>query len=110
MPVENKIARPVFHFPNTPPESQPINHLGGAALPALLIAASKDKLINPVRNTGGLAAKLRSHGVAVEEVYYGGVSHTTLVASIAAPLRALAPTLDTVDAFVKRHSALIAVC
>lgn len=106
LPVENKTARPVFHFPATPPASQPINHTGGATLPALLIAANKDKLVNPVRNTGGLAAKLRAAGVPVEEVYYDGVSHITLVASIAAPLRSLAPTLDAIDAFVKSKSAL----
>jgi acetyl esterase/lipase len=103
MPIENRTARPVFHFPATPPASQPINHTGGAVLPALLIAAREDKLVNPVRNTGGLAARLRAGGVPVEEVYYDGVSHTTLVASIAAPLRALAPTLDAIDAFVKAN-------
>ena len=104
MPIENKIARPVFHFPHTPRQSQPINHTVGAVLPALLIAASTDKLVNPVRNTGGLAAKLRAGGVPVEEVYYDGISHTTLVASISAPLRSLAPTLDAIDAFVKGTS------
>ena len=109
MPIENKTARPVFHFPNTPPQSQPINHTDGAVLPALLIAANQDQLVNPVRNTGGLAARLRTHGVPVEEVYYDGVSHITLVASIAAPLRALAPTLDTIDAFVKGKSTAIAL-
>ena len=105
LPDENPTARPVFHFPDTPAESQPINHTDGAVLPALLIAANKDSLVNPNRNTAGLAAKLRAHGVPVKEVYYDGVSHTTLVASLAAPLRSLAPTLDAVDQFVrsKRH-------
>jgi acetyl esterase/lipase len=103
LPIENRTARPVFHFPDTPVESQPVNHIGGAVLPTLLIAANKDKLVNPVRNTGGLAIRLRAAGVPVEEVYYDGVSHTTLVASIAAPLRSLAPTLDAIDAFVKAN-------
>ena len=109
LPVENKTARPVFNFPNTPVESQPINHTGGAVLPALLIAANKDSLVNPTRNTAGLAAKLRAHGVPVKEVYYDGVSHTTLVASIAAPLRSLAPTLDAIDQFVRSKSVLMQV-
>jgi acetyl esterase/lipase len=100
LPVENKVTRPVFHFPDTPTASQPINHVGASAPPALLIAASSDSLVNPARNTGGLAIKLRSKGVAVTEAYYDGVSHTTLVGSIAAPLRGLAPTLDAVDGFV----------
>ncbi|MDQ2989329.1 MAG: alpha/beta hydrolase [Pseudomonadota bacterium] len=109
LPVENPTARPVFHFPNTPADSQPVNHLDGAALPALLIAANKDSLVNPARNTGGLANRLRARGVPVKEIYYDGVSHTTLVASIAAPLRSLAPTLDAIDQFVRSKSALIQV-
>ena len=109
LPVENPTARPVFHFPNTPVDSQPVNHLDGAALPALLIAANQDKLVNPMRNTGGLAKRLRARGVPVKEVYYDGVSHTTLVASLAAPLRTLAPTLDAIDQFVRSKSELIQV-
>jgi len=100
LPIVNKDTRPVFHHPNTPPGSQPVNHVGTTSPPALLIAASSDRLVNPTDNTGRLAAKLRSTGVAVTELYYDGVTHTTLVASMAAPLRGLAPTLDAVDSFV----------
>ncbi|MES3021288.1 MAG: alpha/beta hydrolase [Pseudomonadota bacterium] len=100
IPIENKTTRPVFHFPNTPTESQPINHVSAKSPPALLIAANKDDLVNPKRNTGGMAAKLRANGVAVEEVYLDKVNHITLVASFAGPLRLLAPTLDTVAGFV----------
>ncbi len=101
LPVENKTTRPVFHFPNTPTDSQPVNHVTSSSLAALLIAPVEDDLVNPKRNTGGLARKLRESGVAVTEHYFDGVSHTTLVGSLAAPLRGLAPTLDQVDAFVK---------
>ncbi|MES2760358.1 MAG: alpha/beta hydrolase [Pseudomonadota bacterium] len=105
LPVVNPTARPVFHFPNTPVDSQPINHVGATRLPALLIAAQEDKLVNPVRNTGGLAARLRAAGAPVDEVYYDSVSHTTLVASFAAPLRTLAPTVDAVAKFVQAPPA-----
>jgi len=100
IPIENKTTRPVFHFPDTPPASQPINHVSKDSPPALLIAANKDELVNPKRNTAHLADKLRATGVHVEEIYYDGVSHTTLVGSIAAPLRSLAPTLDDVSKFI----------
>jgi acetyl esterase/lipase len=109
IPIENRNARPVFHFPNTPAESQPINHTAGATLPVLLIAARNDRLVNPRRNTGGLATKLRARGVPVQEIYYDRVSHTSLVASLAAPLRGLAPTLDTIEQFVKHQDSLIQV-
>lgn len=101
LPVQNRVTRPVFHFPDTPAESQPVEHVSADAPPALLIAAREDATVNPVRNTGGLAARLRAAGVPVRELYFDGVSHTTLVASLSASLRRLAPTLDTVEDFVR---------
>ena len=102
LPIENATTKPVFHFPDSPPESQPVRHVSAASPPALLIAANSDNLVEPKRNTGGLAARLRAEKVDVKELYYDKVSHTTLVGSIAAPLRWLAPTLDDVAAFVLR--------
>lgn len=109
IPIENKVTRPVFHFPDTPKASQPINHVSKDTPPALLIAASKDDLVNPARNTGGLARKLRASGVLVQEHYFDGVSHTTLVGSIAAPLRTLAPTVDTIEQFINSDGGRTAV-
>jgi acetyl esterase/lipase len=100
LPVENKTTRPVFNFPDTPADSQPINHGGANSPPALLIAANKDKLVDPQRNTGKLATRLRTDMVPVTERYFDGVNHVTLVASLSSTLSALAPTLDVVSAFV----------
>jgi acetyl esterase/lipase len=108
LPIENPTAKLVFDFPGTPLTSQPVRHVGNDAPPALLIAANKDKLVNPVRNTGGMARVLREHKVPVTEIYYDGVSHTTLVGSIAAPLRMLAPTLDQIEQFVLRGPGTVA--
>jgi acetyl esterase/lipase len=105
LPIENPTTKPVFHFPDTPPESQPIRHVTAAAPPALLIAARSDRLVDPARNTGRLAAALRAQHVPVTELYYDRVSHTTLVATLAAPLRWLAPTLDDVAAYVQAPPA-----
>ncbi|USX17425.1 alpha/beta hydrolase [Oxalobacteraceae bacterium OTU3CAMAD1] len=102
LPIENPTTKPVFHFPDSPPESQPVRHVSAASPPALLIAARSDKLVDPQQNTGHLAERLRANQVDVTELYYDKVSHTTLVGSIGAPLRWLAPTLDDVAAFVLR--------
>ena len=106
LPIENPDAKPVFFFPDTPVSSQPINHVTAAAPPALLIAPKPghDKLVDPQRNTGGLAAALRAQGRPVTEQYLDGVSHATLVASLASPLRMLAPTLDHISAFIDANS------
>ena len=109
MPIENPTTRPVFHFPATPRDSQPINHVGKDNPRALLLASNNDKLVNPVRNTGGLAKKLRDNGVYVKEAYYDGVNHVTLVGSLAAPLRLLSPALDDIDAFIKSDAGRNAV-
>ncbi len=101
IPINDKNVRPVFFYPDTPPASQPINHVTAGAPPALLIASHTDKLVDPVRNTGGLANRLRSVGVAVDEVYFDNTSHASLIGAIAWPLRGLAPVLDTVVRFIK---------
>src|SRR5476651_937893 len=101
LPIENRDVRPVFFYPDSPPDSQPINHVSHDAPPSLLIASVDDNLVNPKRNTGGLAKKLRAAGVPVEEFYFTKTSHATLVASMARPLRWLAPVLDRVTAFIK---------
>jgi len=101
LPIDNRTTRPVFSYPDTPPDSQPASHVGRSAPPALLIAPRDDDTVDPVRNTGGLAARLRAAGVPVTEAYYDGVGHATLVASLSNSLRRLAPTLDAVTAFVR---------
>ena len=101
LPIENEGAKPVFFAPNTPRESQPIVHVTAAAPSTLLIASKQDSLVNPVRNTGGLARTLRAAGVKVEEIYTDRTSHTSLIGSLARPLRGLAPTLELIERFVK---------
>ena len=105
LPVENPDVKPVFHFPDTPASSQPVNHVGAGAPPALLIVSEKDSLVNPARNTGNLASRLREAGVEVETIAYGRTSHATLVAAMSRPLRGLAPVLGDVERFVASHGA-----
>lgn len=100
LPIKNPDVRPVFFHPNSPPDSQPINHVSANAPPALLLAARDDDLVNPQRNTGGLAKRLRAVGVPVGEHYYDNVSHITLVAALANPLRYKAPALEEITRFI----------
>jgi acetyl esterase/lipase len=100
LPIENPEVKPVFFFPNSPPDSQPINHVSAASPPALLIAATDDTLVNPQRNTGGMARRLREQGVSVRELYFSKPGHATLVASLSRPMRSLAPVLDEVVSFI----------
>lgn len=109
LPIVNPDVKPVFNRPGVedpaPADSQPLRHVSAAAPRSLLIAARDDALVNPQRNTGGLARALRDSGVAVDERYYDGVNHLTLVGAFGRPLRGLAPVVDDVTAFVGKAVA-----
>lgn len=105
LPVENPQVKPIFFFPDSPPDSQPINHVSATSPPALLIAAKDDTLVNPGRNTGGMARRLREQGVPVRELYFSRPGHGTLVAAFSHPMRWLAPVLDEVVAFIHGQDA-----
>ena len=66
----------------------------------LLIAANKDSLVDPQRNTGGLARRLKAAGVETRVRYLDNVSHVTVMAAVAGPLKFLAPVREAVLAFL----------
>ena len=101
LPIENPDVKPVFFAPDSPPDSQPVRHVEAGAPPALLIASHQDKLVSAERNTAGLARLLRAQQVPVVERYFDNTSHASLVASLARPLRFIAPTLDEVSQFIE---------
>ena len=105
LPMTNVDAQPVFFHPNCPPGTQPLEHAGAGAPRTFLGAAIKDSLVNPQRNTVGLAAKLQAANVPVTLKLYERVSHTTLAGAFAAPLRWLAPVRDDVVAFIEATPA-----
>lgn len=100
LPIAIPDVQVAFSWPNTPPDSQPLFHASRAAPRTLLLAARNDTLVSAVRNTEGLAKKLVTAGVPVEVEILDGVSHTTIIGSLARPLRGLAPVLDRVSQFV----------
>lgn len=107
LPVDNPDVKPIFFHPDSPPDSQPVFHVRYGLPPALLIAANEDEVVNPVRNTGSLAERLRDARVPVKEVYLDRVGHATLVATLSQPLHTLAPTLDLIEEFVHSPSTSV---
>ncbi len=100
LPIENPDTQRAFNWPNTPRNSQPIEYVSAKAPRTLLIASNKDNLVNPIRNTVGLAHKLKAAGVDTTVKRYDNTSHTTIIASLATPLRFLAPVRDDVLGFI----------
>jgi acetyl esterase/lipase len=101
LPIENPQAQVAFDWPATPPDSQPLAHVSAAAPRTLLIAAKKDKLVDPVRNTEQMAGKLRAAGVPVEVREFDDLSHITLIGAVAKPLQWLGgPVLPPIAQFI----------
>jgi acetyl esterase/lipase len=100
LPIENPDTRRAFNWPDTPRDSQPVEYVSFKAPRTLLIAANKDNLVDPVRNTGGLARRLKAAGVDTTVRYLDGVSHVTIMASVAAPLKFLSPVREEILAFL----------
>ncbi len=104
LPMTNVDAQPVFFHPNYPPGTQPLEYAGAGAPRSFLGAPIKDSLVDPQRNTVGLASKLQAANVPVTLKLYERVSHTTLAGAFAKPLRWLAPVLADVMAFINEGS------
>jgi len=100
LPIKNPEVKPVFFHPDYPTGTQPIGYARRDAPPALLAAAASDDLVNPQRNTVGLAGKLKDAGVPVTLKLYEPVNHMTIAGALAWPLRWMAPVLDDVARFV----------
>jgi len=100
LPIRNPEVQQAFGWPGTPADSQPLAHVSRVAPPALLLAPRNDDVVDPVRNTQGLADRLRAAGAPVQAQLLGGVNHATLPAAMARPLRWMAPVLPQVLAFV----------
>ncbi len=101
LPIGDPQTQVAFEWPGTPADSQPLMHASRASPPALLLAPTEDRSVNPQRSTVAMAQRLKSSGVPVESELFGGVSHVTLIASMASVFRGRAPVLERVTAFVK---------
>ena len=103
LPIVDGGVKEVFHWPDTPPDSQPINHVSRDSMPALLIAARNDTFVYPTVNTEPMGAKLEAAGVDVTVSIHTGVNHITLMGAMARPLRFLAPVEREFTGFVLSH-------
>ncbi|UHL63320.1 alpha/beta hydrolase [Paralcaligenes sp. KSB-10] len=100
LPIVAESIKLAFLYPNTPVDSQPVRHVTAAAPPTLLITGAADDVVDPERNSAGLAADLRAAHVPVQTIILEDVGHGLLVGAFAPLLRSFFPVLDEVSAFV----------
>lgn len=99
LPIQDKITREVFGYPDTSRTTQPIDYASAASPPALLLTGDDDDIVDP-GNSSRLAARLRDSGVSVKEVVYPKLGHRLLVGALSKPLRSSAPVLNDAAAFM----------
>ena len=106
LPIELPAARLAFHWPNTPRDSQPIEHVSSSSPPILFINANNDPLVDPRINSIAMAEKLRAANVYVEVENFDGplgmINHARLVATLSPTFQFLSPTLDKSRVFIER--------
>ena len=106
LPIQLPAARLAFHWPNTPRDSQPIEHVSSSSPPMLFINANNDPLVDPRINSIAMAEKLRAANVYVEVENFDGplgmINHARLVATLSPTFQFLSPTLDKSRVFIER--------
>lgn len=100
LPIRDPEVQRAFDWPDTPRASQPIAHVSARAPRTLLVAARKDDVVDPQRNSEALARALERAGVAVRLALEDHVNHATVIGALATPLRLLSPVRAQVTGFV----------
>jgi acetyl esterase/lipase len=85
-------------------ETQPIHVVDGKRPPMLLLTGDRDVNVLP-RNTRNLAARLRQHGSAVEEIIYEGTDHFRIILALAPLFRSMIPIRADIVRFVSAATA-----
>lgn len=103
LPIGDPGVKLVFDWPQTSPDTQPINHVDDLArpLPVFIGAARKDSVVYPEQNSVPLVERLRARNAPVTLKIYDHVNHALLIGSLAWPLTAFAPVLDDTTAFMR---------
>jgi acetyl esterase/lipase len=108
LPLTAPDLRDMFGPPERHELSQPITFVDGRNPPMLLLHGEDDRTVG-VHNTERLVAAVKRAGGPVESFIYPEMSHSWIIATLAAPLRARTDVLDRVTAFVQRYSANVAL-
>ena len=103
LPIQDPVVKLVFDWPQTSPDTQPINHVDDLVrpLPAFLGAALNDKVVYPSKNSIPLVEQLSARGAPVTFRSYEHANHALLVGALSWPLTAFAPVLGDTVAFMR---------
>ena len=100
LPLRDPKLKVIFGPENQLPDTQPINHVDGAAPPLRLLAGDRDTVVDPGNSTR-LAAAIQARGGGVTTRLYPGMGHVTLLTAVSGLFRHRAPVLDDIATFVR---------
>jgi acetyl esterase/lipase len=100
LPLRDDKLKIIFGPEDKRADTQPINHVDGAAPPMLLMAGSKDTTVDP-GNTTRLAAAIQARGGTVSATIVPGKSHIGLLTSLLPSSGGHSPTLDPIITFIE---------
>lgn len=103
LPLTDADLRDMFGPPERYDLSQPISFVDGRHPPLLLLHGEDDTTVR-VKNTRNLASAAARAGGLVESVVYPEMSHSWIIATLAAPLRGRSDVLERVSDFIRRNA------
>lgn len=102
LPLTSPTLKQIFGDDASQWQSQPVNFVGEAHPPTLLLVGNNDRTVLP-RNSYRFAEKLKQYGNDVELVELSDYGHVAMVAKLAKPLRGDGALLAPIVSFVEQH-------
>ena len=103
-PITMEDVKPVFHHPDYPPQSNPIEFTEQSVIPALLVAPEDDETIRTEIHSYALAELLTEQGADHQLVTVPKTGHVTLIGSFS-PLLLFTPSaMVPVENFIRARA------
>jgi acetyl esterase/lipase len=99
LPLRDPVYKTIFGPPDTLPDTQPINHVDGAAPPMLLFAGANDTLVDPGNSTR-LAAAITARGGQATAKIWPRHTHVSMLTAILNPFREYPAVLENIVSFI----------
>ncbi|HEY1057547.1 MAG TPA: alpha/beta hydrolase [Limnobacter sp.] len=100
-PINDVEVRPVFHHPNYPKQSQPIDFAQNAQVPSLILAPESDNLVSIEINSLALHKLLDRAGAPNRFVQVKGTDHISLIGTFSPVLFFKGSTTQPIAQFIE---------
>lgn len=102
-PIRGADLRDIFGPEEGHPQTQPLRFVRRGLPPMLLLHGRRDRTVYP-SSSARLASAVREQGGRARAIFYGGVTHTSILGGLSDRVGFLvAPVLDDIEAFLARR-------